>query len=113
MMLETLKIPELRIFETAGVIPTLLALSMKDEATFSELKNMTGVGNGSLHRALKKLKEQGLITVNAKLVNDKPVKVFKLTEDGKELAKYLKGFIEYFERREEAKKLSKLDAFIY
>ena len=112
MMLESLKISELRMFETAGIIPTLLALSIKDEATFTEIKNMTGVGNGSLHRALKKLEERGLITVNAKIINDKPVKVFRLTEDGRDLARHLKGLLEYFEKREEAKKLSKLDAFI-
>jgi DNA-binding PadR family transcriptional regulator len=73
---------------------------MKDEATFRELKQMTCVPNGSLHRALNKLKEQGLITVNAKLVNDKPIKVFKLTEGGKELANSLKGLLEFLESEE-------------
>jgi DNA-binding PadR family transcriptional regulator len=90
---------KLKILETAGIIPTLLALAIKNEAMFTEIKNITGVGSGSLYRALKKLEEQGLVIVDAKIVNNRAVKVFRLTEDGKELARRLKRLVEFFEKR--------------
>jgi len=111
-MMQILQMPELKILEISGVIQTLLALASKKEATFTQIKNMTGVSNGSLYRALKELERIGFLTVEARIVNERATKIYKLTEDGKELARHLSGLLTYLNKKRASETSSRLDKFI-
>jgi len=80
----------IRLLEKSGAIRILAELSRNEEGLyFSELKEKSGVPNGSMQRRLKELPEAGLIDKNLEEdESGRARKRFRLSEQGRKLSEF-------------------------
>lgn len=85
-----------------GSIDALLALSGDSVMTTSEVADAMDVADGTARERMADLEDEGLVTKEAALRGEDPVRVYTATEDGDKLATSLQSILHSDESGEEA-----------
>lgn len=80
-----------RLLEHRVRLAIAVLLSRYDRLSFSRLKELTGETDGSLGAHLRRLEDDGYVTVKKEFVDRKPVSWYRLTAAGREA---LSGHVE-------------------
>lgn len=80
-----------RLLEHRVRLAIAVLLSRYDRLSFSRLKELTGETDGSLGAHLRRLEDEGYVTVKKEFVDRKPVSWYRLTAAGREA---LSGHVE-------------------
>jgi DNA-binding PadR family transcriptional regulator len=80
-----------RVLEHRVRLALCVLLTRYDRLSFSRLKSLTDETDGNLGANLKKLEDEGLVTVTKEFVDRKPVSWYGITPKGR---KTLKGHLD-------------------
>ena len=91
-----------RLLEHRVRLAIAVLLSRYDRLSFSRLKELTGETDGSLGAHLRRLEDEGYLTVKKEFVDRKPVTWYRLTAGGrKALSGHLDALAGLIRRAEE------------
>lgn len=83
-----------KLLTAKGTIEALIALSRTDTLTTSQLSAEMDVAEGTARERLGELRDVGLVTEDADLHDDRPVRVYAVTNDGEQLANSLASILD-------------------
>lgn len=83
----------LETLRQTGNVEALITLTQDDNLTVGELAEAMGLHESTVRQRMNQMEDAGLVTANAEIVDNQPVRVWTATESGQQIATSLASLI--------------------
>lgn len=94
----------LELLRKTGNVEALINLTDDHPLSVSELAGVMGLHQSTVRQRMNELEDAGLVTAEADIVDDQPVRVWTPTEQGEQIATSLASLISDYEAGEQSPK---------